>query len=232
VRHVVVPDVEAVGDVFGAEDFGEAVIVAEADVVIGGGEDEEPVGVIVAVVPAVVEVGKVSDGVVEVGEFVEVAVKEGAVVEGTGEGDAFGDGVGMAEGEVDGVVAAEGAAVDGEVDAVGAVADEGKDFVEDVVFVGVVAADAVGGVDVFVVPGFGIDAIDAEEHELAGVEAVVEGFNHAVVFIFMEGTHGGREDEDGVSGVAELEELHVLMEMGAPPAMVFAVHEEVRIARG
>lgn len=231
-REVIIPDIEAVGDVLAAEDIGEAVIVAEADVVIGGSEDDVPIAVVVVVEPSVVEMGEIVDGVVEVGEFIEVAVEEGPVVEGAGQGDAAGDGVGVAEGEVDGVIAAEGAAVDSEVDAAGAMADKGEDLMEDVLFVGVVTADAIGGVGGFVVPGFSIDAVDAEEHEVAVVEAVPEGFDHAVVFVFVERAHRGGEDEDGVTGMAELEKLHVLVQTGACPAVVLAVHERIRIASG
>jgi hypothetical protein len=94
--------------------------------------------------------------------------------------------------------------VDGKIDAAGAVPDQREHFVEDVLLIGIVAADAVCRVDRFVVPGFGIDAIDTKEHELAGVEAVIQSFNHALVFVLVETTHRGREDEDRMPGMAKL----------------------------
>ena len=116
-------------------------------------------------------------------------MEEAAVIEGTGERDALGNGVRVTEGEVGGMVAAEGATVDGEVDPSGAMANEREDFVEAVLFVVVMTADAVCGVNGFVVPGLGIDAIDAEEHELAGVKPVVKRANHELVFVLMEAAH-------------------------------------------
>ena len=95
----------------------------------------------------------------------------------------------MAESEVGGMVAAEGAAVDSKVDTAGALMDEGKNFVKTVLLVGVVTADAVGGMDGFVVPALGVDAIDAEEHELALIETVGKGLHHQLVFVLVKAAH-------------------------------------------
>jgi len=85
-----------------------------------------------------------------------------------GEGEDAGEELGMAGGEVDGVIGAEAAAV-GEEGGVGIQGEgEGEDFCEDVIFEEDVAGDAGGGGDGLVIDGFGIDAIEAEELELAG----------------------------------------------------------------
>ena len=85
--------------------------------------------------------------------------------------------------------------------------------------------DTIGGVNALVVPGFGVHTVYAEKHEVAGVQLVVQGSNHQLIFILMEAPHRRRKYEYGMAGMAELKELHVLVQVGAPPAMIFTVHE-------
>jgi len=167
------PDVEAEGDGLGVEDEaefagggGEGVVVAdgEGDIEAAEGGEDGGVGEFSEEVGRGVEVDVLV--VVAVEEVAEGAVGLGEVV-AAGEGEDAGEELGMAEGEVDGVIGAEAAAV-GEERGVGIQGEgEGENFFEDVFFKENVAGDAGGGGDGLVIDGFGIDAIEAEELELA-----------------------------------------------------------------
>lgn len=176
-----VPDLEAVADAFLVEQVGEVLVLAEALVIPAGGE--HVAGAAVAVeVPAVVEVGQVLGGGVEVGIAVRVAVEEKAHVEGAAHREEAGKDVWPAEGDVDRVVTAEGAAEGDEPLGPVVLADEWNDLFEDVAFVLDVAGDAPAWGHVAVVPALAVDRVDAEELELAAVDLIGDGADHAALF--------------------------------------------------
>jgi hypothetical protein len=231
VNGAVAPAVEVVMNAFCVEDAREAACGVEADVVFAGGENPADVVAVSAEVPVVLKVREGVDGVVEVAEVVVVAVEEGFDVVSAAEAGAGVDNVGVAEGEVDGMVSAEGAAGDGDAMGVAALLEEGEDFVDEVIVILLMAADAATGVGPFAVEAFGIDAIDAEEGETTGVDGGGEGIGHTAVFKFEEAAHGGGEDEEWRAGVTELDEFHFAVQPRAEPFVIFAVHERFRFGR-
>ena len=141
VSGVVSPDVETGGDVFGAEDVVELLVVGTADVFVSGDEDVGVVTVLIEV-PGVGEIGEVVSGKVEVQVFVEVTVEEAGWIEGSAEREDGVEDIGMAEGDVGGVIAAEAASDGCEVGELVAFANEGEDLLEDVLLILEVAGDA------------------------------------------------------------------------------------------
>jgi hypothetical protein len=204
VNGAVAPAVEVVMNAFCVEDAREAACGVEADVVFAGGENPADVVAVSAEVPVVLKVREGVDGV---------------------------DGIRVAEGEVDGMVGAEGATGDGDAMGVAALLEEGEDFVDEVIVILLMAADAATGVGPFAVEAFGIDAIDAEEGETTGVDGGGEGIGHTAVFKFEEAAHGGGEDEEWRAGVTELDEFHFAVQPRAEPFVIFAVHERFRFGR-
>jgi hypothetical protein len=231
VNGAVTPAVEVVVDAFRIKDAGEAAGSIETDVVFAGGEDPADIVAVLAEVPIVLEVGEGVDGVVEVAEVVVVAIEEGFDVVSAAEACAGVDSIGVAEGEIDGMVGAEGATGDGDAVSGAAFLEEWEDFVDEVVVILLMAADAAAGVGPFAVEAFGIDAIDAEEGETTGVDSGGEGIGHAAVLEFEEAAHGRRKDEEGNAAKAELEEFHFAVQAGAEPFVIFAVHEGIRFGR-
>ena len=100
---------------------------------------------------------------------------------------------------------------------------------EDVFFKESVAGDAVGGGNGLVVEGFGVDAIEAEELELAGADGGRGGFYETPVFIVEEAAFAGGKDEGAGAGVAEDEEFHVATEGRAEPLFVFTPHPTLMV---
>ena len=110
--------------------------------------------------------GRNRPGIVEVEDVVIVAVHELAHVERAAESDAAAREVGMFEREVESMISAEAATGGGDLRRVAEVLHERREFFDDVTFVDVVAgATRSCGWDPTVVPAFGIDTIDAEDHE-------------------------------------------------------------------
>ena len=162
-------------------------------------------------------------GGVEVDIVVVVSAKEVGHVEGAGHGEHSGEDVGMSEGNVCRVKSAKAAAEGDEPGVLIFEADEGYDFVEQVVFKLEVTGDTPAGQDVSVVPGLHIDGVDAVELELPGVEFVGEGGDEMAIFKLEEAAAGGGKNEYGEAGMTVDEELHIAAELGGKPLVILAM---------
>lgn len=222
VTGAVAPDVESVGDVFGLEDTAEAIVFGAAEIGFARGEDDFHLAHMKKGT-GVGEIGEEVGGAVEIDVVIVIAVDELVDVEGSAEAGEAGTEFGIAEGEVGGVVAAEAATGGEDLGGVVAPSDKGEDFVEEVVFVLAVAKDAVAGVDGFVVPGFGVDAIDTESLDDAGFVGSGGGTDHVALFVVEVAAHGGGEDEEGLASGSEDEHFHVPLEGGAKPFERFSI---------
>jgi hypothetical protein len=87
-----------------------------------------------------------------------------------------------------------------------------------------VAHDAIVRMNAAVIPAFGVEAIYAEDLQVAGVDFGREGADHAVVFEFEEAAAGRGKDEDGQASVAEGKQFHVAVNPMAVPIVIIAAH--------
>jgi hypothetical protein len=104
------------------------------------------------------------------------------------------------------------------------VPDEGKDLVEDISFVVQVSADALCRVQVFGVEAFAVHAIEAIDLDGARFDLFAHGVDDLPVFVVIESRGAGREEEYGVTSMAEDKEFHVSAEMVAMPFVIFSFH--------
>src|SRR5471030_2345920 len=175
----------------------------------------------------------------QVGVLVVVTVQKlVGDVEGAGHAHRVGDQVGVPQGEVDGVIAAETATGSAHLGPTGAVADERGDFADQVSVEGILAVEAVGGMDRAIVPGFLIDGIEADHLESARFDFGAEGVHHAAVLILVKAAARGRKDNDRESVFAVGQELDVPIERRAVPLDILPTHASLdmvaraRFARG
>jgi hypothetical protein len=87
-----------------------------------------------------------------------------------------------------------------------------------------VAEDAFGRVEVFGIEAFFIDAVEAVDLDRTGFDLAAEGIYDLPVFVVIEVGGAGREEKDGIAGMAENEEFHVPLEAWTEPFMIFPVH--------
>ena len=199
---VVAPYIEAARNLFAVENVSHLLVYLAADVVDSGGEDAGIAAVEVEVV-GVLHVRHVMSGKAVVTVLIVVTGEEARWVEGSSHGKNLGEDGGMPEGEVDGMVAAKAATDCGQAGHPIAGADEGDNFVEEVLLVAEMPGDARAGNNRAVVPALCIDRIDAEELETAAFDLVLDRANHAKVFKIEETAAGSGKSERRDSGVSE-----------------------------
>src|SRR5579863_5354755 len=103
-------------------------------------------------------------------------------------------------------------------------ADQGNDFVNEVVLELHVAGDAPAGRNVAVVPALHVHRIDAEELQFAMLDATGDSTDHAAIFELVVAAAGGGKDQNGKPGMSEDEHFHVASEAAGKPLVVLAVH--------
>jgi predicted RNA-binding protein len=225
-----VPEVEGVPDAFFPEGVADDAIIFEEDVFFADDEDDlhafqlgDDGGI-----------GKVGDeeaGHVEVDVLVTVAVEEvlemfewrGEVVSAA-EANHFLEEVRVFEGEVSGVVGAEAAAGGDEGWVRVFLLYEGHDLVEDIFFVLKIVEDAFCGVDMVGVEAFFVGAIEAVDLDGAGLYLFAKGVDDLPIFIIVEAGGAGGEKENGVAGMAEDQQFHIMGEIWTKPRMIFSSH--------
>jgi hypothetical protein len=69
-----------------------------------------------------------------------------------------------------------------------------------------------------------INAIDADDLHLAGVDPVPQGVDHAVILVLEEALPARREYQQPLAAGAEYQKLHLTLENGAVPLVVLALH--------
>src|SRR5436305_9386548 len=99
--------------------------------------------------------------------------------------------------------------------------EAGQDLIEQVALVLQVTLDPGGGRPRRV-PGLAVDAVDAPELKVAGLDLVLEGGDHAEVFPLVEASLRGGEDEQGQAAPAEAQDLHLAPEGRAPFLQILA----------
>ena len=103
-------------------------------------------------------------------------------------------------------------------------ADEGNNFVDEVILVLDVTGDAPARGNVAVVPALHVDGVDAKELQFAALNAFTDSADHVSIFELEEAAAGSGKDEDGQASMAEDEEFHVAVEPVGIPLVVLAVH--------
>jgi len=131
---------------------------------------------------------------------------------------------GIFKGEVGGVIGAK-AAAGGHDGGMGVFfLYEVEDFVEDIFFVLQVSQDTFGRVEASGVKALFINAVEAPDLDGPCFDLSLEGVDHVPVFIVEEAGCTGREEQYGISGVAEDQQFHVPLQVGAEPFIIFSFH--------
>jgi hypothetical protein len=163
-------------------------------------------------------------GVVVIDGLVHVAIGKSADIAEPAEGEYALDPFRVAEAEVQGVIRSEACPHGNRIRMRVPPRGEGEQFVHEVPIVLLLPPGSGPRVLVVRVPRFAIDTIDAKNVEPAPVDRLVEGLHHPVIFPLVEGATRRREDDHPGTGVAKLEQGHVSVQGGAPPAMIVAMH--------
>ena len=130
----------------------------------------------------------------------------------------------MFQREVEGVIGTEAATGGCDLLRAAQIFHQGRDFMDDVAFVGVVAHDAIMRMNPAVVPAFRIHAIHAKDLQVAGVDFPGEFVDHAVVFKFEKAPLRGGKNQDGVASVAIGQQFHISAQAGGVPIVIIASH--------
>src|SRR5882672_768280 len=224
VNAVVAPDVQPVRNGLGVHNSRHLHVLVQAHVPVGCGENPSHALAILAQKPLIAHVRQVVRGVVEVAVVIVVAVQKLLDVIGPTHTDAVRDHVRMLERKIQCLVAPEAAPGYGKLSTFVLIADQRQNVVEDVALILHVSQDPPARMGALVVPAFEVHAIRAENLKLAAVDFVTEHTNHAPVGIFEKAAHGSREDDQGRTRVAELEHLHLAVQIFAVPAVIFTIH--------
>lgn len=156
----------------------------------------------------------------KIGKTLEI---QGQVV-ASGEGGELSKQVRMAHSDVHCMISAKTAPVHDDTRMGVLKVHEGKDLVEDVLFVLLVTLDTPEGARPPAVEAFGIDSIHAEELEKTILEFVAQHLGHAQVLVLVKAPSTRGENDHLRPCVSKNEELHVSIEPPTPPAVVLPVH--------
>jgi hypothetical protein len=225
-----VEEVQGVPDIFGPEGIAECEVILQENIFFTDHKNNLEV----AKLPddrIVMEEGDVLAGHIEIDVLVAVPVEEvfemfeaNREVVAPAEADDFVEEEGVFEGEVGSVPGAE-AASRGDDGGVGVLKlDKGEDFGQHIFLIFKVAEDAFGRVEVFGIEAFFIDAVEAVDLDLTGIDLPAEGIYDLPVFVVIEAGGAGREEKNGIAGMAKNEEFHVPPEAWTEPFMIFPVH--------
>lgn len=225
-----VPGVEGVGDALGPQNPAQVAVVAQKGIVAAHHEHDvhapqrfEP--------PRAFQVGEKMRGGVVVDGVVVIAVEQVAEVfhakrqiVAAGEGGHLAEQVGVAEGDVDGVVRAQAAAVRDGAGMRVFRSHQREHFVQDVFLELDVAPDAFGRMAPEAIEGFVVDAVQAEQLQVSGLDLVPQAFHQPEVFVLVEAAVTGGEDQHFCAGMADHEQFHVAAQAFGVPAVIFPVH--------
>ena len=163
--------------------------------------------------------------VIEIRVLVVVAVEEPLDVERAAHRKQVAHPSGMPERDVRRVVAAEARAAHGHMVAVALAPGEVEHVVDDDVFVGVVGAQAVGGMDALVVPSFRGPRNPGNKPYPARVDEPADGLDQPELLVLVKASERGRkENQRQPAPVAEDQHLEIPAQMRRPPADVAFVH--------
>src|SRR5579863_7408558 len=107
----------------------------------------------------------------------------------------------MAECEIGCVVSAKAAAGDRYAGTAGFADGPGYDLIQDEPIIEGLIPGAVGRRDCLIVPTVGVEAVGAVNPDLPVLEEPPGGLDEAHVFVLVIGAFGGREKDQGVTGV-------------------------------
>ena len=203
-------------------------LVGRAGVLEGAVAGDEPDVVLrqLLQVPGIAQARHVVDGVVEVEVVVVVPVHEAAQVVDPGQAQAAPEQLRVLQQAVDGVVRAERRARRGDRDAgrLALVVDERHHLLGDVRVVHRLHVGAVARVGALVVPALVVDRVDAEELDLAAVDVVAEGRDHALPLELPLVAAARREHEHRRAPVPVDADPHLAPEPGRVPDVVLDLH--------
>src|SRR5579863_4881012 len=127
----------------------------------------------------------------------------------------------MTEGEIGCVVSAKAAACDCYAVTAGFAGGPGYDLFQDEPIIEGLIPGAVGRRDCLIVPTVGVEAVGAVNLDLPVLEEPPGGLDQAHVFVLVVGALGGREEDQGVTGVTEYEHFEVPVDDRGVPFMIF-----------
>src|SRR5271165_1853889 len=221
------PIVHGVADSFAGKHFGEAIRGSAVFPGTGAGDEVDVAGIVLLVIPAVGEIGKVIDGIVEVKIVVVHAVHEISQVVDTGHGETAFEDVGMLEESVGGVIRAEGSAHGGDGNLrLAVIPDERNDLFAEIGIENGLDVAAMKRMSTLVVKAEAIDGIDGIELDAASIDEIGEGTDHALAFEFpfVAGTGGKTDERRTPMTVSDDSEIEA--EARRVPAMVFTFHQK------
>ncbi len=128
------------------------------------------------------------------------------------------------EGEIDSVPGAEAAAGCYDPGVRVFFLHAGKYFFDDIFFKLQVAEYPFGWVEFLCVKAIPVNAVQAPDLDVSGLDLTATGFDDAPVLIVEKMSGAGGEKQYRISGMAEDQQLHIPLQMGAKPFMIFSVH--------
>ena len=119
------------------------------------------------------------------------------------------DDIGVSEGEVGGVVASEAGSRDTDFMVAGVLSNLFDDFLSEHFIVPDMVLYFLGRMDVSVVPAEFVNAVHAKELYFSVVEEPLDRVNEFEIFAFIIASHGGGENQKGLSGMTINEHFHI-----------------------
>lgn len=217
-----VPDAQRVPDVLLPQDLRKILGGPAQRLGLAGGQDDVHAPHLLQP-PRVVLVFDELHRVVEVDVVVVVPVGPVADVVQAVHGQHAAYQIGVAKGEVDRLIRAE-AGPQHHQEGVGVALGEGDHLAAQVVVVLRLAPGAVARPFPARVPAFGVHAVHAVELDIAALDGIGHGVDHALVLPVEVAPLRGGKDDDARAAVAVHHQLHVAAQVGAVPALMFSVH--------
>src|ERR1035438_4483661 len=114
----------------------------------------------------------------------------------------------------------------------GAVAHERRHFEGQVRIESVLPVQAIGRRDRSVVPGFLIHGVHAHHLQFAAIDLGSQRADHTSILVLEEAAARSREDDDGKTGVAIRQQLHIPAKRRTVPLDVIATHNALGARKG
>lgn len=216
----VLPNVKPMVYVFTAQHPAESQVGVETDIPIGRAQDDVHVPKFV-----VVESGQVIFRTVEIHIRIMEAIHKILDVERAAHGKHVADVSRMAKGEIGGMVSAETTARYGDFARIGIVFHTFDDLMTDHLVIPGVVADLVGRVYVLVIETVFVDTVGTENLHQSLLNKPRCRPDEALVAVFMETAHRGREEDDGIAGMSENEHFDLTAQVRRMPLEVFFSHK-------
>jgi hypothetical protein len=225
-----VPEVQGVPDTFCPECIAEGLVVFKKNIFFSYDKNDfqrlesgDPI--------RVMEVGDELAGGVVIDIFIPVAIEEiaemferdGKVITAA-EAHDFVKEIWIFEGEIDGMPCAEAATGCHDCGVRVFFLYAGEYLFGDIFFKLQVAEYPFAGVEVLCVKAILVYAVQAPDLDAACLDLAAKGFDDPPVLIVEKMSGAGGEEQYRISGVTEDQQLHIPLQVGAEPFMIFPVH--------